>query len=150
MAVDISGFGFSARIIASNTFPVGFEITQFADDTDPVDIPSLQISDHAMGLNGNKINWTVANPIPVTFAIIAGTEDDRNLSILFEANRAGQNKQSAKDTITVILTYPDGSLQTLTGGSCDEFMPGKSVSSDGRYKSNTYLMSFENRVDVPL
>ena len=33
---DISGFGTEVLLVAKSTFPVGFNITQFADDTDPV------------------------------------------------------------------------------------------------------------------
>ena len=145
---DISGFGAKLRVIASNTFPVGIEVSQFADDSDPLDIPSLQISDGGMGLNGDRVSWTVANEIPVTSNVIAGSEDDKNLALLFEANRAGRNKASAKDQITLIATYPDGQIVTLTGGSCREFMPAKSVSSDGRLKSRPYIFAFENQVSV--
>lgn len=148
MAEDISGFGLGVRIIASNTFPIGIEITEFADDSDPLDAPALPINESAMGLNGTKVNWTVANPIPMTLNIITSSEDDRNLQLLFEANRAGRNKVSAKDTITAVVTYADGSITTLTGGSCDEFVPSKSVSSEGRFKTNPYLFSFENRISV--
>lgn len=148
MSDDISGFGSSLRIMASNTFPIGIEITQFADDSDPIDIPALQISDSAMGVNGDKVNWTVANQIMATTNVIPGSDDDRNLALLFEANRAGRNKTSAKDVITMLATYPDGQIATFTGGSCQEFMPAKSVSSDGRLKSKSYLFSFENMVTV--
>lgn len=146
MGEDISGFGSKARIVASNTFPSGFEVTQFADDSDPIDVPSLQISDSAMGLNGDKVNWVTANPIPVTMNVIAGSEDDKNLTLLFEANRAGRNKSSAKDVLTMLVTYPDGDITTFTVGSCQEFMPAKSIASDGRLKSKAFIFSFENQV----
>jgi len=145
MAEDIAGFGTSVRILASNTFPVGIEVTEFADDADPLDIPSLIITASAMGLNGTKVNWTQANVILMTLNVIANSEDDRNLSLLFEANRAGRGKVSQKDVVTSMISYPDASLETLTGGSCDEFMPGKSISSEGRFKSKAYIFSFENR-----
>ena len=143
---DISGFGSQLRVLASNTFPVGITVTQFADDSDPIDIPSLQISDNAMGLNGDKVTWGTANSIPLTTNIIAGSEDDENLTLLFEANRVGRNKASAKDVILMIVSYPDGQVATFTGGSCVEFMPAKSVSSDGRLKSKAFIFSFENRI----
>ena len=143
---DIAGYGASLRVIASNTFPVGFDVNQFADDGDPLDIPSLTIAGSAMGLNGNKVEWTTANPIPVTTNVIPGSEDDKNLALLFEANRAGRNKASAKDTITMIASYPDGQVVTFTGGSCQEFMPAKSIASEGRLKSKAYVWSFENLV----
>lgn len=148
MGVDIAGLGTSVRVLASNTFPIGIEITQFADDTDPIDVPSLQIGDDAMGLNGDRVSWTPANPIRITLNVIAGSEDDENLALIFEANRAGRNKASAKDTITIIVAYPDGQIVTLINGGTIEFMPAKSISSESRLKSKAYVFSFENQVTV--
>jgi len=149
MSEDISGYGASVRVLASNTFPAGFEISQFADDADAIDAPALDISGNAMGLNGDKVSWTSANPIPITLNLITNSEDDRNLSILFEANRAGKNKASAKDVITFVISYADGSITTLTGGSCVSFIPAKSIASEGRLKTNAYAFAFENRIAIP-
>lgn len=149
MAEDISAFGLSVRLLASNTFPVGFNVTQFADDSDPLDIASLQIADNAMGLNGDLVSWSTANPILMTLNVIPGSDDDRQLAILFEANRVGRNKRSARDTITGIVSYPDGSITTVTVGLCREYMPGKSVASAGRLKSKAYIIAFENKVETP-
>jgi hypothetical protein len=60
---NISGFGLSINIIASNSFPIGLLITEFADDSDPFDLPSIQIADKAMGLNGDLIIWSKANQL---------------------------------------------------------------------------------------
>ena len=143
---DISGYGASLRVVASNTFPVGIDVNQFADDGDPLDVPSITIAGSAMGLNGDKVEWTTAVPIPVTTNVIAGSDDDKNLALLFEANRAGRNKASAKDTVTMIATYPSGQVATFTGGSCQEFMPANSIASEGRLKSKPYNFVFENMV----
>lgn len=150
MGEDISGYGASVRVVASNTFPTGLEITQFADDADALDAPALDISGNAMGLNGDKVSWTSANPIPMTLNLITGSEDDRNMSVLFEANRAGKNKASAKDVITFVISYGDGSTTTLTGGSCVSFIPAKSIASEGRFKTNAYAFAFENRTAIPV
>lgn len=141
---DISGFGLSLRILASNTFPVGFDVSQFADDSDPLDIPELDIAEAAMGLNGDLVRWTKANPIAININLIAGVDDDRNMLRLFEANRAGRNKTSAKDVITMVGSYPSGLIITLTGGVCRSFVPAPAVSSDGRLKSKPYGLTFEN------
>ena len=66
---NISGFGSSASIIASKTFPIGLYLTEFADDTDPFDIPSIQIADKAMGVNGELIIWSKPNPINVNIVV---------------------------------------------------------------------------------
>jgi hypothetical protein len=141
---DISGFGLRIQVKASNTFPAGFNVTQFADDVDPFDIPSIQIADKAMGLNGNLITWSVATPIDFTLAAIPGTEDDQNLSVLFEANRVGNGKTSARDEITVTGIYPDGSTLTLSPCVITDGPPGVSVASAGRLKTSAYSFTAEN------
>ena len=146
---DISGYGLSVRIVASNSFPAGFEITQFADDADPLDLEEIEISGSAMGLNGDLVTWVTPNPLPMKVNVITGSEDDRNLQVLFEANRAGRNKNSAKDQITAVVSYPDGAVTTLTGGVCKQFLPSRAVSSESRLKSNPYTFAFENRVATP-
>lgn len=146
MTINISGFGLIANVVASNTFPVGFTVTQFADDTDALDIPSLPIADTAMGLNGDLITWAKASPIKVTLSVIPGSEDDVNLAILLKSNRVGRGKISSNDTINLSLLYPDGTYQNLIDGVITEGMPGISVSNSGRSKTNTYIFSFENEI----
>ena len=144
MANDISGFGYQLRLIATSTFPTGFTITQFADDADPFDLPSLQIGDTAMGLNGDLISWAKANPIVTSISVIPNSQDDINLSVLLEANRVGKGKNSARDNIILTGIYPDGRTITLTSGKITDGMVGNSVASAGRLKTKTYTFKFEN------
>lgn len=146
---NISGFNLLVNVIASNTYPVGFPVTQFADDTDPFDLPSIQIADKAMGLNGDLIVWAKASPINITLAVIPGSLDDVNLGILFEANRVGRGKIGAKDVITLTGIFPDGRILTLTKGAITDGMPGNSVASAGRLKSKSYIFTFENKIGTP-
>jgi hypothetical protein len=145
---DVSGFGFVINVIASNTFPAGFGLSQFADDGDPFDFPAITINDTAMGLNGDLITWSKASPLKTQIAVIAGSDDDANLSALLEANRTGRGKQSARDVITVTAVYPSGNTLSLTEGSITEGMSGTSVSSAGRLKTKVYHFAFENRIGV--
>lgn len=148
MTQDISGFGTIATIVASNTFPIGFQVTQFADDTDPLDLASIQIADTAMGLNGDLLSWAHATPIPAVIAVVPSTEDDLNLSILAEANRVGQGKATVNDVITMNIVYPDGRNITLTGGKLTNAMFGNSISSAGRQKTKVYSFQFQNKIGV--
>lgn len=141
---NISGFGFSAQILASKTFPAGFTITQFADDADPLDVPDLTVGDTAMGLNGDFLVWNKPTGIEVAFAIIASTDDDKNLEALLDANRVGKNKSGARDEVSVVLTYPDGSRANCGPGIIVVGPGAKSVSSQGRYKSRIYRFRFES------
>ncbi len=146
---NISGFGLGVNVVASNTFPAGFVVTQFADDADPFDIPSIAIADKAMGLNGDLIVWNKATPIGITLNVISGSDDDRNLAILAEANRVGRGKRGAQDVITMTAVYPDGTVLTLTPGAITDGMPGTSIASAGRKKTKAYAFTFENRVGGP-
>lgn len=143
MSNDVSGFGARVTLIASATFPQGVNLSQFADDADPFDIPSMNIGDTAMGVNGDLVTWSKANPAKVTLALIPQSDDDRNMAILFEANRVGRGKTSAGDIITLSAVYPDGTTKTFTGGKLTDGQPGSSVSSAGRMKSKAYMFHFE-------
>lgn len=146
MSFDVSAFGLKINVLASITFPAGFTIDQFADDGDPFDLPSLQIRDKAMGLNGDLITWSKANPINITLNLIPGSEDDKNMAALFEANRVARGKTAVRDVITLTGIYPDDTTIVLTGGKITDGMPGKGVASAGRLKTRAYVFTFENKV----
>jgi hypothetical protein len=146
MTQNISGFGVVVNLVASTTFPVGITITQFADDSDPVDFGSVKIADTAMGLNGDLLRWARAVALPVVLNVVPGSDDDVNLGILADANRVGQGKVSAYDSITLTVVYPDGTTTTYTGGIITDAMFSKSISSAGRLKTKPYAFSFETKI----
>ena len=146
---DISGYGLVARVMASVTFPNGFEITQYADDTDPLDIPEIVVADKKMGLNGDLIVWGVATPIEIAVAVVPGSDDDVNLAILLEANRTAKGKPPVRDIITFTGIYPQAANLTLSPGRILSGPPGSSVAAVGRLKSKVYKFTFENRTGSP-
>ena len=141
---DISATGISLLVKADKTFPNGFTVTQFADDADPFDLPSLGIAATAMNINGGLVTWSAPQPINPTLNVIPGSEDDNNLATLFEANRAAAGKTVARDIITIVATYPDGSTVTLSNGKMTSGFPGKSIASAGRMKSKAYSFMFQD------
>lgn len=145
MSNNITGFGLIVTLVATGTFPIGFPITKFSDDSDPLDFASVKIGDTAMGLNGDLITWSKAVPLPMVLNVIPGSQDDINLGILANANRVAQGKIGAFDDITAVVTYPDGTVITLTGGKMTDAPFGSSVSSAGRLKTKTYAFSFETK-----
>lgn len=144
MATDISAFGIRVRLIASVTFPVGIDVTQFADDGDSLDVPQQQIADKAMGVNGDLITWSKANPLNLTLNIIPNSDDDRNMAVLLEANRVARGKLGSRDVITLVALYPDGTSQTWSQGRITDGIPGNALASSGRMKTKPYAMTFEN------
>jgi hypothetical protein len=144
---NISGFGTRLTIRASVTFPVGFTVTEFADDADAIDSPSIQIADKASGLNGDLLVWSRANPINVTVNVIPGSEAERNLAILLEANRPGRGKTPALDQVTLTMTLPDGSGTIYNKGAITDGPPSRGPASTGRLKTMAYQFTFENKVE---
>ena len=143
---DVSGLGLRINVKASVTFPAGFVLSQFPDDSDPFDLPSVQLADKAMGMNGDLITWSKASPLLVNLSVIPASDDDINLSVLAEANRVGKGKRSARDTITITAVYPNGKTITLTNGKLTDAPIGSGYSSAGRLKTKTYAFCFENAV----
>lgn len=143
---DISGFGLRVTLRASVTYPQGIEVSQFADDADPFDSPSQQIADKAMGLNGDLVTWSTANPLLVTLNVIPGTDDEKNLRVLLDANRVARGKRSARDVITLVVSYPDGSTVTYRQGKITDGMMASGVASAGRIKTNPFNFAFEDIV----
>jgi len=148
MSQDISGFGTQIRIIASNTFPNGFTITQFADDADPVDNPATVVGDKAMGLNGDLITWSKATPLDITLNVIPASDDDQNLAILLDANLVGAGRTSAQDVITLAILYPDGTNTTYSTGKMISGVTTSSIASSGRKKTKPYAFSFESKSGI--
>lgn len=145
MSENISGFGLRVVLTASTTFPVGLELTQFADDTDPFDIPEITVAETGMGLNGDLVIWARAVPIQVSVSVIANTPDDRSLETLLEANRVAKGKRGARDIINLSGIYPDGRVKIMRAGAIITGVPGNGISANGRYKTKTYRFIFENQ-----
>lgn len=141
---DITGYGLVVVLSASNTFPAGMAITQFADDADPLDISAIKIADTAMGLNGDGIKWSKAVMNPMVLNVIPNSVDDVNLAILANANRVSQGTANAKDIITAVVTYADGTVITLNQGFITDAPFGSGVSSAGRLKTKAYTFSFSS------
>lgn len=146
MTNDVTGFGAIVTLVASNTYPVGIPITEFADDADPFDSASIAIADTAMGLNGDLISWGRATPLPAVLNVIPGSDDDVALGILAEANRVGQGKVSARDIITLTIAFPDGSITTYIQGKLTNAMFSKSIAGSGRLKTKPYVFAFQNKI----
>lgn len=148
MANDITGFGTVVNVIASNSYPLGIAVTQFSDDTDPVDMASIRIADTAMGVNGDLIKWARAATNPVVLNVIPGSQNDIDLATLANNNRVSQGKTGAQDVITLTVVYPDGSIVTFSNGVITDAMFGKSISGAGRLKTRSYAFSFESNTGV--
>lgn len=143
---DVSATGIKATVQSSITFPAGFEVSAFADDADPITSADLQIVEHGMSVNGDLVTWSAPKAIPLTLNVIANTEEDNNLNILYNANRVAKNKISVRDVVTIVLTYPDGTTKTATMGKITNATPIRDVASNGKIKSRAYGFIFEQLI----
>lgn len=140
---DISGYGLRVILKASNTFPAGVSITQFADDADPIDNPTTDLATAAMGLNGDLVTWGAANPITFTLNVLPNMDDDRNLAVIAQRNVTGRGQRPARDVITAVVIYPDGRQVTLARGAMTSAILAPGVASGGRMKTRSYAFAFE-------
>lgn len=141
---DVSGQGLSVTVKASKTFPGGFQITEFADDTDPLDLPAVAVAETSMDVNGNLVTASSPQPQVVSVAVLPGSEADKNLQVLLQANRAAKGRLPTRDVITLVVGYGDGSSTTCREGRIINGPAGKGVASAGRMKSQTYQFAFQD------
>lgn len=147
MAVDISAMGIKATLRADPTYPVGITLSQFADDGDSLNIPDMTIMSHAMGVNGDMVVWRTAVPCEVEINLIPETEDCRNMENLFKLNMTQKNKHSSKDVLTLTIEHPNGKVDVLTNGYITGGKPVQDYSANGRAKTRTFRMVFQNNVN---
>ena len=147
MSARVTGTGTKITIIAIPTFPAGVTISQFPDDQDPVSFGNQDIAEVAMGVNGDMIVWDRPSVINITLSVIPGTEDDKNLGILFDMNRVAKNKVSAQDKITMTVTSPGSDPKTYTGGAIIGGPAGDTVNGNTRRQTKQYFFAFENKIN---
>lgn len=141
---DISGFGLRVVLRASVTFPQGITITQFADDADPLDNPTAELAQAAVGLNGDLVSWGSAQPQTLVLNVLPRMDDDANLNVLARANVTSKGARPARDVITATVIYPDGRVVTLSQGVILSAVLAPGVASGGRIKTRPYTFAFES------
>lgn len=139
---NISGFGTSVTVVALQTFPMGFNITEFADDQDPIDIPPIEPVGYQPLYDGSIVTFTKAAPIELTLSVIPGSEDDINLKILLQSRGVGPSILPFQDITTMVISYPDGGRVILTQGSILSGPVADSIIETARKKSNQYKFVF--------
>lgn len=139
---DISGAGLKVTIISPITFPAGFTVTEWATDADPLTIEDLEVSNSEVGVNGDFVSWHRAAVKRLEMNVIPNTESDKNLKILTQANMVEKNKLAIADEITAIVSYPDGTTSTFSGGVIAAGKIANSVTNDGKIRSGNYKFQF--------
>lgn len=147
-----SGAGFKIWISASNTYPLGFTVDEFADDADPFDVPEHYIGTARMDLNSRLFFQNVPKPIEIWLNVIANTQSDSKLASLFENNFQAVNKLFNSDLITMKVSYPtdegffDKIGKIYVNGRLLSGQALPPVIQSGKIKSRRYGFVFEKRL----
>jgi hypothetical protein len=61
--IDVSGFGTGIVILALQSFPMGFQLTDFADDVDPISAKEVEPIGYEMLFDGELFAYDQASAI---------------------------------------------------------------------------------------
>ena len=138
--------GLSVFMIATGTYPAGVTITQFPDDSDPLDTDNVDIAGFGMGLNGDLVVWDKPNAIQMRLAVIPGSADHKKLNRIWEVNRTAKDKLSVQDKIEAVVRYADGTTVCLTEGVMLSGPALTGGTAEGKLKTPVYGFAFEKRI----
>lgn len=148
-AANISAQGISCTVVSTVTFPYGFSIKEdFPDDVDPITIGNQTVRSSKMLVDGSLYTYITAKPIEVTISVLPGTKSDTNLGVILSASKVQQQLIPLPDSLSLVISYPDGVTATLIMGSMVSGPPARGVSRDGRIKTNQYQMVFQDSVTI--
>lgn len=140
--VNISGFGVKVNIVALQTFPMGFTVSKFTDDTDAIRIDPTEPVGYDLQFDGSIVVYDKASVIRVSLSVIPNTDDDINLKLLLQARKGGFKWLPIQDVTSMIITYPDGGRVALSMGTILSGPFADSIQQSGRRGSNTYDFVF--------
>lgn len=140
--IDVSGFGTGIVVVALQSFPMGFTLSKFADDVDPISAKDVEATGYEMLYDGTLYSFDKAAPVEVAVSVIPSSDDDINLKILLASKKGAKKLLPLPDVTSMVVTYPDGGRVILSNGTILRGPMMDSIESTGRRKSNTYTFVF--------
>lgn len=140
--IDVSGFGTGIVVLALQSFPTGFQLSQFADDSDPIEAKEIEPTGYEMLYDGDLFAFDKATPIEVAVSVIPGTPDDINLKILLQNKHSPKSLIPLPDITSMVITYPDKGRIVLSKGTILKGPLVDSINTSGRRKGNKYTFVF--------
>jgi hypothetical protein len=140
--INISGTGTGIVIVALQSFPMGFNLTQFADDIDPLAAEEVEATGFEMLYDGSLFAFDKAAPIMLTVGVIAGSSDDINLKIMLQTRKSNVSILPFQDVVSAVISYPDGGRIILSNGALIKGPLIDGVQNTGRKKGNAYAFAF--------
>lgn len=140
--IDIGGFGTKIQIVAIQTFPLGFEVSEFADDIEPISITPIELIGFKRLYDGDIFFHKKNTPVEIEISVTPNSSSDINMKILLQT--AGLNKKFSpvRDILTMVVGYGDGGKVVFSKGSIVSGPPADSITADKRKSSNTYKFVF--------
>ena|ERR1700739_2112698 len=140
--LDISGSGTSVTVVALQSFPMGFTLSQFADDIDPLAADNVEATGFEMLYDGSLFAFDKAAPIKLTIGVVAGGSDDINLKIMLQSRKSNVSLLPFPDVLSMVITYPDGGRIILSNGAMISGPLVDGLQSAGRKKGNAFTFVF--------
>ena len=148
--VDVTSTGTTATLIASKTFPIGVQLTQFADKGELFKFGDSEMAKFVQSPNGAMIYYDVASTAKtIDIALIPTSDEDVALFTLAQANQSGVGKRASGDIITLVIDYPKFKV-VYSNGKLLKSPQGYTAGSDGQITANTYSFVFEKGEMIPL
>jgi hypothetical protein len=139
---NLSAFGTGITVVALSTFPVGFSLSEFADDSDPLVIDDVEPVGSENLVDGSIFFFDKAAPVKVVVSLIAGSQDDLNCKILLQARKGSSSIINIPDITSLVINYPSTGLVAFSEGSIVSGPLGDSIQQSGRFKGNKYTFMF--------
>jgi hypothetical protein len=141
---NVSAFGTSINILATRSFPIGFQVKKLADDKDPLVIEEIEPTGHEFLVDGSLFIFDKATAIKVKISVVAGSDDDLNLKVMLQARKGTPSILNLPDITTMTILYGNNGSVMFTSGSIVSGPLGDSINQSGRYPSNTYTFVFSD------
>ena len=141
---DVSAFGTTITILATQSFPIGFTVDNFADDKDPLKIENIEATGYTFLIDGSLFIFDKAALIKVEISVIAASDDDINLKTMLQARKGSSSIIGLPDITTMTIAYGNGGVVMFTAGSIVSGPLGDSIEQSGRHPSNTYTFVFSD------
>ena len=144
MSANVTGVGAKFIIFDKNgQYPNGYVITEFSDDSDPIDNPNKTIVQYANALNGTLLYWYKTSPNEINISVYADSDGDIYLTSLLQANDPQKNKKIINSELDAQLIYNNGKVVFMNNGKLVEGSYIGGISSDGKKKTKTFKFIFE-------
>ena len=115
---NVSAFATSVLVASSASFPFGFVVKEFTDDSNPIEVGPNVTQSYKMLLDGTLKAYKTAKPIDVALTVIPGGNDDTNLGIILSATKIYKKIiPRLAETVIMTVTYSNGGTVIFNNGA---------------------------------